>query len=139
MTWTENAAVQAKGSVDRAVRFDSKTRSVVLAIRIQPKRGVAVPLTQGMFCRVDIQGHAIKRAFVLPRQAVSFENTVYVVQENRLHTRPVEVARVQDSKALVVNGLKEGEQVIITRMENPPENSLVQITEPDTGSKSPAQ
>ena len=139
VTWTENAAVQAEGSVDRAVRFDSKTRSVVLAIRIQPKKGTAIPLTQGMFCRVDIQGHAIKQAFVLPRQAVSFENTVYVVKEQRLQTRPVEVARIQDGKAIVVGGLEEGEQVIITRLENPPENSLVQITEPDTGSKSPAQ
>jgi hypothetical protein len=35
----------------------------------------------------------------------------------------------------VVSGLKEGEQVIIIRMENPPENSLVQITEPDKGGK----
>jgi RND family efflux transporter MFP subunit len=127
VTWTENETVQAKGSVDRAVRFDSKTRSLVLAVRIQPKQGAAIPLTQGMFCRVDIQGHAIKQAFALPRQAVSFENTVYVVKENRLQTRPVEVARVQNGKALVVSGLQEGEQVIVTRLENPPENSLVQI------------
>ena len=73
-------------------------------------------------------------AVVLPRQAVSFENTVYAIKENRLHTRPVEVARVQNGKAIVVSGLEEGEQVIVTRLENPPENSLVQITEPDTGS-----
>ncbi|CAK8718728.1 RND efflux pump membrane fusion protein barrel-sandwich domain-containing protein [Candidatus Electronema halotolerans] len=135
VTWTENAAVQAEGSVDRAVRFDAKTRSVVLAIRIKPKKGAAIPLTQGMFCRVDIQGHAIKRAVVLPRQAVSFENTVYVVKENRLQTRPVEVARVQNGKAIVVSGLQEGEQVIVTRLENPPENSLVQIQNRDAGFK----
>ncbi len=139
VTWTENAAVRAEGSVDRAVRFDAKTRSLVLAIRIQPERGAAIPLTQGMFCRVDIQGHAIKRAFVLPRQAVSFENTVYVVKENRLQTRAVEVARIQDGKAIVVSGLQEGEQVIVTRLENPPENSLVQIAESDNSSESSEQ
>ena len=136
VTWTENTAIQAQGNVDRAIRFDSKLRSIVLAIRIQPEKRTDIPLTQGMFCKVDIQGHAIQHAFVLPRQAVSFENTVYVVKENRLLTRPVEVARIQNGKAIIVKGLQEGEQVIITRLENPPENSLVQITKLD---KSPEQ
>ncbi len=139
VTWTENTAVQAKGSVDRAIRFDSKLRSLVLAVRIQPEHNTALPLTQGMFCKVDIQGHAIERAFVLPRQAVSFENTVYVAEENRLQTRPVDVARIQDGKAIVVSGLQEGEQVIVTRLENPPENSLVQIAAVDDSSESSAQ
>jgi multidrug efflux system membrane fusion protein len=127
VTWTENPAIQAQGHIDRAIRFDAKLRSVVLAVRIQPKKNTAIPLTQGMFCNVNIQGHAIQDAFVLPRQAVSFENTVYVVEKNRLHTRPVKVARIQDGKAMIVQGLQKGEQVIITRLENPPENSLVQI------------
>jgi multidrug efflux pump subunit AcrA (membrane-fusion protein) len=61
---------------------------------------------------------------------VSFEKTVYVVQEDRLRTRKVEVARTEESTAFITDGLKEGEQVIVTRLENPLENSLVNILEP---------
>ncbi|RWX43494.1 hypothetical protein VT99_13822, partial [Candidatus Electrothrix marina] len=72
----------------------------------------------------------LENVFALPRAAVSFEQTVYVVEENRLHTRNVEVARIEESTAFIIAGLKEGEQVIITRLENPLENSLVSILEP---------
>ncbi len=130
VSWTENKSVCARGTLDRVVRFDPKTRTLVLAVRIQPEPDAAVPLVQGMFCRVGIAGRTLDRAFALPQSAVSFEQTVYVVTDNRLSTRKVEVARLQDGTALVIDGLEEGELVITTRLENPPENSSVRIEEP---------
>ena len=46
---------------------------------------------------------ALDTAFALPRSAVSFEQTVYVVMvtDNRFHTRKVEVAGMQNGMALV--------------------------------------
>ncbi|WPD22987.1 MAG: efflux RND transporter periplasmic adaptor subunit [Candidatus Electrothrix scaldis] len=128
--WTERESVCAHGLLDRVVRFDAQTRSLTVAIRLQPEKGSAFPLVQGMFCRVDIEGHALERAFALPRAAVSFEQTVYVVEDGRLHTRKVEVARTEQGTTYVTDGLEEGEQVIVTRLENPLENSLVNILEP---------
>ena len=131
ITWTENSKASSKGQLDRVVRFDPKTRSLTVAIRLQPEPTAApttaIPLVQGMFCRVDIQGKALERVFLLPRSAVSFEQTVYVVQEGRLRTREVEVARVEGSTAFITKGLEEGDQVITTRLEHPVENSLVTI------------
>ena len=100
-----------------------------MAIRLQPEKGAPFPLVQGMFCRVDIEGRSLERAFALPRAAVSFEQTVYLVEDGRLHTRKVEVARTEQGTTYVTDGLEEGEQVIVTRLENPLENSLVNILE----------
>jgi len=130
VTWTEKENVHAQGSLDRVIRFDPRTRSLTVAIRLQPDKDASFPLVQGMFCRVDIEGRSLENVFALPRAAVSFEQTVYVVEENRLYTRKVVVARIEESTAFILGGLKEGEQVIITRLENPLENSLVSILEP---------
>jgi RND family efflux transporter MFP subunit len=127
VTWTENESVRAAGGLDRVVRFDPRTRSLTVAVRFQPDTVSAFPLVQGMFCRVDIDGRSLDRVFLLPRSAVSFEQTVYVAEENRLQTRKVEVARVEGGIAFITKGLEEGEQVIITRLEKPLENSLVDI------------
>ena len=130
VTWTENDGTRAEGRLDRVVRFDPRTRSLTVAVRLQPGPSSPFPLVQGMFCRVDIEGRSLERVFVLPRSAVSFEQTVSVAQGNRLRTRKVEVARVEGGTAFITNGLEQGEQVIITRLEKPLENSLVSIKEP---------
>ncbi|MCW5213124.1 efflux RND transporter periplasmic adaptor subunit [Desulfobulbus sp. TB] len=130
ITWTENESIRVDGTLNRVVRFDPRTRSLTVAVRLQPDSSSVFPLVQGMFCRVDIEGRSLDRVFLLPRSAVSFEQAVYVAEENRLRTRKVEVARVEGGIAFITKGLEEGEQVIITRLEKPLENSLVNILEP---------
>ncbi|MCI5132449.1 MAG: hypothetical protein D3904_13275, partial [Candidatus Electrothrix sp. EH2] len=110
-------------------RFDPQTRTLIVAVRLQAETKPPVPLVQGMFCQVDITGRSLENVFALPRTAVSFEQTVYVVRENRLHTRQVEVARIEENTTFIRKGLQEGEQVIITRLENPLEKALVRIEE----------
>jgi RND family efflux transporter MFP subunit len=125
--WTENNTVQGTGRLDRVVRFDSQTRTLVVAVRLNQESGTSFPLVQGMFCRVDIKGRPLTDVFVMPRRAVDFEGRVFVVEKSRLHSRTVQVARVQDNKALVTKGLRAGETVIITRLESPLENTLVRV------------
>lgn len=127
ITWTEKEEVRGKGKLDRVVRFDPATRSLVVAVRLQPDSNAPFPLVEGMFCRVDIEGQQLTKVFVLPRQAVTFESKVYVAVDNRLQTRQVEVARVQEGKALVSGGLNSGDTVIITRLEDPVEKTLLRI------------
>ncbi len=129
ITWTEDSRVRGTGRLDRVVRFDPGTRTLVVAVRLDRDENPGFPLVTGMFCRVEIQGTPLEKVFVLPRQAVSFEGIVYLVRDNRLHSRKVAVAREQDSRVLVSEGLKEGEVVILTRLENPLENTLVRIQE----------
>jgi RND family efflux transporter MFP subunit len=127
VSWTENDSVRGRGWLDRVVRFDPKTRTLVVAVRLNTDDNASFPLVQGMFCRVDIGGQSLSDVFVLPRRAVNFEGRVYVVSDGRLHSRNVDVARVQDNKAFVTGGLTAGETVVTTRLENPLENTLVRI------------
>ncbi len=131
--WTEDPGEHVwKGRLDRVVRFDDKTRTLVVAVRISGRdaRGSlprGLPLVEGMFCSVEIPGRVLKHVFALPRWAVTFQNTVYVARDGRLKTVPVKVARIQDDRVYVSEGLAPGEQVITTRLINPMENSLLQI------------
>ncbi len=137
VSWTENEENQAMGTLARISSFDEKTRTVKVVIDVDSKqfqnKNISMPLVAGMFCRVEIPGKPMTRVVELPRRAVSFEDTVYVVKENRLHTVPVKVARVQNNNAYVSDGLNSGDTVITTRLVNPLEKSLVEIVENFTG------
>jgi len=133
VTWTEDDQNRARGVLSRVSSFDEKTRTVKVVLQIDSQqfanKNKPMPLVSGMFCRVAIPGKLMHQVVDLPRWAVSFENTVYVIREGRLETVPVKVARVQDNRAYIESGLMEGDMVITTRLVNPLERSLVQIME----------
>ncbi len=128
VVWSENKDVQGGGRLDRVVRFDPGTRMLAVAIALDPSRS-PFPLVEGMFCRVTIPGRILEQVYVVPREAVSFTSTVYLVRDGRLQTRKVKVAREEGDMAVITGGLVSGDLVIITRLENPLENSLVRIVE----------
>lgn len=131
VVWTENASNRAIATLNRVSLFDKNTRTVKVVLRIDSKQFAGqnrpMPLVAGMFCRVDIPGGTMHQVVELPRWAVSFENTVYVIRKKRLETVAVQVARVQDNKAYVSEGLEKGDMVITTRLVNPLERSLVEV------------
>ena len=129
--WTEDANNKAMGVLNRVSSFDEKTRTVKVILQIDSrqfaKQNRKMPLVSGMFCRIAIPGGLMKNVVELPRWAVSFENTVYVIRDGRLETAPVQVVRVQDDKAYISKGLVQGDMVITTRLVNPLERSLVEV------------
>ena len=129
--WTEEATNRAIGILNRVSFFDEQTRTVKVVLNIDARQfqeqQAAMPLVAGMFCKVLIPGGSMQQVVELPRWAVSFENTVYVIRDGRLVTVPVVVARVQDNKSYISKGLKDGEQVVTTRLVNPLERSLVKV------------
>ncbi len=79
-------------------------------------------LDRNMFCRVEIEGRRLDRAFVLPRNAVRPDGTVFVVDENgRLRLRNVEVARFTRGEAIVRAGagLEPGLRVVTSYLTAP--------------------
>lgn len=126
--WTESPATAFQGTLHRIADYSSKTRSLKAVIRLDSQSPAApFPLVAGMFVSVEIPGKVMEKVIQVPRSAVSFENTVYIIRENRLRTIPVEVARVQGEFAYISSGLEEGEQIITTRLIDPLENSLLEI------------
>lgn len=131
--WTENKEGHSwKGALHRVVKFEQKTRTLTVAVRVSGRDVISnvdgrLPLVDGMFCSVSIPGRTLENVFRLPREAVSFENTVHVVIDNRLKTLTVEVARTDGETTYVSGGLKNGDTVITTRLIDPLENSLIEI------------
>ena len=132
--WSEDKAGHSwKGTLHRVVKFEQKTRTLTVAVRVSGRDVIStvdgrLPLVDGMFCAVSIPGRTLENVFQLPREAVSFENTVHVVVDSRLKTIPVEVARIDGDTTYVSGGLKNGDTVITTRLIDPLENSLIEIT-----------
>lgn len=139
VTWTEDGSNSAMGLVNRVSSFDEKTRTVKVILQLDSRQFAhqdrPMPLVSGMFCRVTIPGESMHQVVELPRWAVSFENTIYVVHDGRLETLPVQVARVQDNKAYISKGIKQGDIVVTTRLVNPLERSLVQVIKAKTKAK----
>ena len=136
--WTENNNGQTwNGRLHRVVEFDQQTRTLAVAVRVDvetatKKNPRSLPLVEGMFCSVKIPGRTLNKVFQLPRQAVSFENTVYIAVDNRLRTVPVEVVRIDGEYAYVAEGLNVGDTVVTTRLIDPLENALLEITNKST-------
>jgi len=132
--WTENNNGQTwDGQLHRVVKFDQQTRTLTVAVRVyaetaMKKNPQSLPLVEGMFCSVKIPGRTLNSVFRLPRQAVSFENTVHLAVDNRLKTVPVKVARMEGENVYVYGGLNAGDRVITTRLIDPLENALLEIT-----------
>lgn len=130
--WTEDKQGHGwQGKLHRVVAFDQKTRTVTVAIRIdtaaaQSEKGV-LPLVEGMFCIAEIPGRELANAFQVPREAVSYQNTVYMAVDQRLKTVTVQVARVDGDFAYITSGLKSGDAVITTRLVDPLENTLLEV------------
>jgi hypothetical protein len=61
---------------------------------------------------------------------------VYVSGGGRLKTVPVSVARIQGEEAFVSGGLEAGDLVVTTRLIDPLENTLLEISAADRGARS---
>lgn len=133
--WTESEDAVFDGLLHRVSSYNAETRNVNIIIRVgrdanlQNRIQYGVPLVAGMFVSVEVPGRVMENVAPVPRIAVSFENSVYVVRDNRLYTVEVDVVRVQGDYAYIAQGLNEGDQVITTRLVTPLEGSKVQIVE----------
>jgi len=137
--WTESSETHVwNGDLHRVVRFEPETRTLTVAIRVTAEQALAgcpqtLPLTEGMFCHVEIPGRPLDNVFRVPRAAVSFENTVYAEVNGRLRTVPVFVTRVAGDYAYIASGLTDGDRIITTRLAAPLENSLLSVKLHDEG------
>jgi len=133
--WTEDPQGPARaGRLHRVVAFDPQTRTVTVAVRIAAEdrkgfAGDALPLVEGMFCTIEIPGKQLANVFRLPRTAVSYEQTLFLVTEqSRLKTVGVEVAHTQGNTVFVSGGIVPGDTVVVTRLTDPLENVLLEVT-----------
>ncbi len=131
--WTEDKGNHVwQGNLNRVERFDEATRTVTVAVRVEGEGARSadpdrLPLVEGMFCEVTVEGRTVQGVYRLPSTAVNFEGTVCRVVEGRLKTTPVERAFIRGEEVFISAGLNPGDTVITTRLVDPLDNTLIEI------------
>jgi len=108
-----------KGHVARTEgEVDLATRMVHVVVEVdEPFANRTAPLVPGMFVHVAISGKTLTNAFIIPRQAIHTNGTVWLAREGALRFAPVTVARFDGADALVTQGLSDGDVVITSQLE----------------------
>lgn len=80
----------------------------------------APPLLMGSVVRVRIQGRELADVIRLPRRALREADAVWIARpDGRLDIRPVTVAWRDDAHVLIADGLRPGEQVVVSDLAAP--------------------
>ena len=104
--------------------LDEATRAITFIVEVaEPLKnwvpGEHPPLIAGMFVEARIRGIVVPDVFVIPRAALHAGDQVYILREGRLEIRPVQVLRKDQGEAVVQNGVREGEWVILSAIPEP--------------------
>jgi RND family efflux transporter MFP subunit len=102
------------GKIMRAEgKLDERTRMINVAVRVENPYATKPPLVAGLFVTVEITGHTIENAAVIPRSALRDNNTVWVVDDSgRLTFREVDIARLETNQVILRSGLTDGDQIV---------------------------
>ena len=114
-TWTiGNREIVLQAKVRRVgASIDRSTRGVdVYADVVTPENGV---LRGGAFVKVALQGSLVERAALIPTRALYDNAYVYVIKDDRLAQRQVDVLLQTGGQVYITAGLEAGEQILLTR------------------------
>jgi len=114
---TFNAAgrkIHWQGFVSRTKgQMEETTRTLPVIIEVKDGHpGTGHPLMPGMFVTVEIVGKRVDDLYLLPQEAVHEDNSVYVVDDGKVHVKSVKVFRRVDNQLYVKEGIEEGDQII---------------------------
>ncbi|MGK0500630.1 MAG: RND family efflux transporter MFP subunit [Oceanicoccus sp.] len=104
--------------IERRVDTDTRTFFVVAQVAkpYNKKRHDNV-LSMGLFVDAIIAGMSVESAVRVPRNAMHENQYVYLVVDNKLKRQPVEVLRREQQSVVVIGGLKDGDQLVLTKLD----------------------
>jgi RND family efflux transporter MFP subunit len=134
-TW-RGRIVRVEGEIDPVTRMVHAVAQVDDPYGQGREEG-SPPLAVGLFVTAEITGMRIEDAIVLPRSAMRPGNSVVVVgDDDRVHSRVVDVLRLDRDRAVITGGLSSGERVCVSTLETMTEGMKVRTV--DTGQTQPA-
>lgn len=97
--------------------YDRQTRVLFAYAQVVDPYGEGAddgaPIAAGLFVNAEIQGREIDDSVIIPRTALRGNDQVFVAtDENTLEIRQVTVASSDRTRAILIGGLRPGEQVI---------------------------
>jgi RND family efflux transporter MFP subunit len=122
------------GRVKRmAGQIDPQSRLVPVVIEVEQPFHTAngrPPLTPGMFVDVVITGRTVSRTIAVPRLAIRQALEVWVVRHGKLDIVPVKIVRTDRQTAYITNGLRDGDQVVVSLLDTVTQGMTVRIPNP---------
>lgn len=116
-TWHGNL-VRSEGVLDQNSRVIYGVVEVEDPYNQQSDRHT-VPLRFGRFVELVIDGIEAQQVFRVPRYALSINNTLWVVgDERRLEQRDVNIVRSEAQHVVINEGLEPGDLVVLTQLSN---------------------
>ena len=92
------------------------------------------PLLIGEIVEVAIEGGEIENAFRIPRRALRDQDQIWMVKnENQLDIRPITIAWRDEKTVIVVKGLKDGEQIVISDLSTPVAGMKITVASDSSG------
>jgi membrane fusion protein (multidrug efflux system) len=119
----ETSSQSWKGEIKRigsVVNPSSQAVSVFVAVPGNPG------LYDGMYLTAHMYGSKVEDVMEMPRNAVFNNNHVYVLEENRLFEKPIEIVKRND-QTLYLRGLNEGEELVVEPLLNVTGNPIYKI------------
>ena len=119
MKWS-GRTLRSTGTINQ----DSRMATVIIAIPnpLEPQTsGASMPLILGDYVSVEIQGVDINQAIELPRTALRDDGSVWVLNQDRLNIRKVNLAWKEKERVFVNDGLMPGDLVITSELNAPVE------------------
>jgi RND family efflux transporter MFP subunit len=78
-----------------------------------------MPMAVGLFVEAKITGRELPDAYTIPRSALRAGDLVFLIKDGKLEVREVTVAHSSSTRAIISEGLMEGEKVIVSPIRNP--------------------
>lgn len=110
-------------------RVDEETRVFFLVAQVDEPYNQALHshvLAMGLFVEASFAGKPVENAVMMPRSALHQSSFVYVLENERLQRRAVQVLRRQGD-SVIVSGLRAGEQLVLTRLDLMVEGMSVRV------------
>ena len=118
-------------------KLDTRTRMINVVVRVEKPYATRPPLVAGLFVTVEIEGHTLENAAVIPRSALRENNIVWVVGDGgQLKFRKVAVARLGTNQAILRSGLEDGDMVVTSGLKAVTDGMQVRISPPSEEQKS---
>ena len=114
--------------------IDPKTRTVGVIVAVDDvyalaEPGKQPPLIKGMFVEVELRANAVGNLPVVPRSVLQ-NGSIYVANaENRLEIRDIRIDFVQGDIAVIAEGLKPGDRVVVGDLSPAIEGQLLKPVE----------
>lgn len=114
-----------EGSVVRKNQFvDPSTQSQGVFVRVKDQPGK--PLLAGEYLNAQFPGHPVEEVMRVPRNVVFNSDEVFIVIDQRLEKRNVEIIKVTE-RNILFRGVEEGQMLVMEPLINVSEGTKVEI------------